>query len=122
MQASRPAVPLHDLLDRAAEVDVDELRLKHVGDERGRLAHRDRIGAEDLHADRPLVGAEAELVERRLVLAPDSLGRQELRDDDVGAEAAAEPTERRLRDPGHGREIERHVGLDGEREAASSAS
>ena len=85
-QAARAAVAPHDLLDRAAEVDVDELGLEHVGHEARRLAHGHRIGAEDLHADRPLVRAErAACAMRRLVLPPDPLGRQELGDDDVRA-------------------------------------
>ena len=66
------------------------------------LAHRLRVGAEDLHADRPLVGTEAQLVQRGLVLAADPLGGEELGDHDVRAELPAEPPERRLRHPGHG--------------------
>src|SRR5471032_1475930 len=39
-EAPRPAIAFHHFLDRAAEVDVDELGLKHIGHERGSLAHR----------------------------------------------------------------------------------
>src|SRR5690606_3679879 len=60
-QAARSAVATHYLLYRAAEVDVDEVRLEDVGDQSRRLAHRRRVGAEDLDADRVLAGAEAEL-------------------------------------------------------------
>ena len=85
LEAAGAAVAPDDLLHRAAEVDVDELGLENVGHEARRLAHRRGIGAEDLHADRPLVGAEAQLVEGRLVLAPDAFGGEELRHDDVRA-------------------------------------
>jgi hypothetical protein len=120
-QAARAAVPPHDLLDRAAEVDVDELRLEHVGHEPRRLAHRDRVGAEDLDADRALVGPEGELVERRLVLAANPLGGEELGDDHVRAVPAAEPPEGRLRHAGHRCEIQRHRGVESEREAHSES-
>ena len=56
-QAARSPVPAHDLLHRAAEVDVDVIGLEDVGDQCRGVAHRVRIGAEDLHADRALLGA-----------------------------------------------------------------
>src|SRR5438094_8919213 len=92
-QAARAAVAPNDFLDRATEVDVDELGTEHVGDECGRLPHGGGIGAEDLNTDWTLVGAEAELVHRCRILAANSLGGEELRDDDVGAKAAAESPE-----------------------------
>ena len=79
-QTSRAAVPLHDLLDRAAEVDVDELRLVMLGDERGRLGHRLGIGAVDLDADRALDVLELGALERIPDPAADGLGREELRE------------------------------------------
>ena len=87
-RARQPEPPFrsHDLLDRAAEVDVDELRLEHVGDEARRLAHRRRARrrrSARRSGARP--APKRELVQRRLVLAPDPLGRQELRHHHVGA-------------------------------------
>ncbi len=116
-EAAGAAVALHDLLHRAAEIDVDEVGCEHIGDECGGIAHRDRIGAEDLHADRVLLGAEAQLGERRFVLAADALGRKEFGDDHVRAEAAAKPAEGRLRHPRHGREVEWNRGRQRDREA-----
>src|SRR5262249_24468282 len=109
LETSRAAVPLHDLLDRTPEVDVDELGREDVGDEGRGLTHRDRIGAEDLDADGPLVGAEAKLGRRRRIFTPDALGGEELGDDDGSAKAAAESTEWRFRDSCHWREIQRDV-------------
>jgi hypothetical protein len=73
------------------------------------------IGAEDLHADRALVGGESQLGRRRFVLAADALGRQELRDHDVGAEAGTEAPERRFRNARHRCQVQRHFRVDGER-------
>src|SRR5262249_45656451 len=120
LEAAGTAVPLDDLLDRAAEVDVDEFGREDVGDERGRLTHRDGIGAENLNGDGTLVGTEAQLTDGRFVFASDSLRRQELRHDDVGAEATAEPPEGRFRYPGHGREVKRDVRVKRKRKAFHS--
>ncbi len=80
------------------------------------LAHGGGVGAEDLHADGALVVPEAELGDRGLVLAADALGREEFRDDHVRAPAAAEAPEGRLRNAGHGREVEGHLVGGRERE------
>jgi hypothetical protein len=59
----QPEPPLRDhLLDRAAEVDVHEVRLEHVGHEGRRIGHGLRDGAEDLHADGALVGPKRSLL------------------------------------------------------------
>ena len=115
LEAARAAVAFHDFLDRTAEVDVDEFGREDVGDERRRFAHRHRIGAEDLHADRALVGPKAQLADRRFVLAANPFGRQEFGDDDVCAKAAAQPAKRRLRNACHGCEVQRHARADRER-------
>ena len=61
-KAARSAVPLHDLLHRAPEVDVDELGPVMLGDEPGGFGHRVRVrrrrsgcrsGARPLRTRRP---------------------------------------------------------------------
>src|SRR6185503_15968018 len=116
-ETSGAAIALDDLLDRAAKVDVDDFGLEDVRDERGRLGHWDWIGAKDLHADRPLVRAEAQLGDGRLVLPPDALGGQELSDDHVRAKAAADAPEGGFRHAGHRRQVQRHRGSQRERKA-----
>jgi hypothetical protein len=69
LQASGAAIAPHDFLYGATEVDVDELGLKDIGDERGSFAHRHGISAEDLYSDRSFVWPEPKLVQRRGVLA-----------------------------------------------------
>src|SRR5438270_3961983 len=96
LQTSRATVPLNHFLHRAAEVDVDELGLEYVGDEPCGFAHCHGIGAEDLNANRPLIAAKPQLVERRCILAANAFGREEFGDHYVGAKAAAESSERRL--------------------------
>src|SRR5690606_12312377 len=93
LEAAGAAVAADDLLDRAAEVDVDELGLEDVGDEGGGFLHGLRFGAEDLDADRAFVLAEAELADGGRVVAADAFCREELGDDDIGAPGAAEPAE-----------------------------
>src|SRR5438445_978241 len=51
LQAPRPAVVFHDLLDRTAEVDVDEVRLADLRHHRGRARHDCGIGAIQLNPD-----------------------------------------------------------------------
>jgi hypothetical protein len=108
-QAPRPAVPLDHLLDRAAEVDVEEVGTVHVVHERRRLRHGSRIGAEDLDPDGDALLAEAEVVVRAPVVPANPLGGDELGDHDVGPVTAAEPPERGLAHARLGREEERRV-------------
>ena len=119
-QAARAAVSPNDLLDGAAEVDVDELRTENVSDERGRVSHRRGIGAEDLDTDRTLIAAKAQLVDGRRVLATNPFRREELGDDDVRAKSTAEASEGRFRHTSHGREVEWHLGVEGKGKAFHS--
>ncbi len=106
-EAPGAPVALHDLLHRTPEVDVDEVRRVDLGDERRRVGHHRRIGAEDLDADGPLGLVEAEVVPGPLVVHDDPGGADELADEHVGAEPPAEPAERRLAHARLGREVER---------------
>ena len=117
LQAPRATISPNDLLDRAAEVDVDEVRLEYVGNEACGVTHRVRIGAEDLYTDSALVRPEPELADRRLVLATDALRGQEFRDDDVRSMLPAQSAERRLRYPRHRGEDDWNLVVDGVREA-----
>ena len=105
-ETARASVALHDLLDRAAEVDVDELGPVMLGDEARGLGHGARIGAVDLDADRPLDLLELGALQRGADPPPDRLGRQELGQDDVRAHPPADLAVGRLGDAGHGREDE----------------
>ena len=79
---------LRHLLDRAAEVHVDDVRAGRL-DHPGRLGHRRRVGAEDLDRERVLVRADPEVPERPLVPVLDPGHRDHLRADEPGAVAAA---------------------------------
>ena len=57
---------LGHLLDRAAEVDVDEVGTRGLDHPR-RLGHRRRVAAKDLDRQRMLVGSDPEIAERALV-------------------------------------------------------
>src|SRR5205085_12030828 len=96
LQTSRATVPLYDFLHRAAEVDVDELRLEYVGDEPCGFAHCHGSGAKDLNPNRPLIAAKPQLVERRCILAANAFGREEFSGHYVGTKPAADSSERRL--------------------------
>ena len=72
-EAAGAAVATYDLLHRAAEVDVDEIRAEYVRDKRGSFAHRHRVRTEDLNSDRMLLWQEAQLGDRRLILATNPL-------------------------------------------------
>jgi len=109
LETARAAISLHDLLDGTTEVDVDELRLKDIGNQARRLAHCERIRPEDLNSNRTFVCAEPKLVQRVSVLTADSLRGQKLGDDYVRTKATAESPERRLRHSSHRSEVERYV-------------
>ena len=79
---------LRHLLDRAAEVHVDDVRACGL-DHAGRLGHRHRVGAEDLDRERMLVGAHPQVAERPLVPVLDPGHRDHLRADEAGPVAAA---------------------------------
>ena len=95
-----PAVALHDLLDRAPEVDVHEVRAVHLRHERCSLGHRGGVGAEDLDPDRALLVVEAQVGGGPPTAPHDPLGAYELGKHDIRAEVPAEPPEGRLGDPG----------------------
>jgi hypothetical protein len=106
-EASRAAVALHDLLDRAAEVDVDELGSVVLRDQPGRLGHGGGVGTIDLNADGTLHLLELGTLKRGADPAPDGLRREEFGDHDVGTHPPAHLAVWRLGDAGHGCEDER---------------
>src|SRR5207253_11066644 len=92
-KTARTTVAPNDFLDRATEVDVDEFRSEHVGDQSSGLAHRDRIGAKDLHANRSLVGVKAKFVDRSWILAANPFGGEKFRDNNVSARSEEHTSE-----------------------------
>ena len=105
---------LRHLLDRAAEVHVDDVGAGGL-DHPGRLGHRDRVGAEDLDRERMLVGGDPQVAERPLVAVLDPGHRDHLRADEPGAVAAALAAKRLHADAGHRREDEAARDLDAAR-------
>jgi hypothetical protein len=101
-EAPRSAVPLHHLLHRTAEVDVDELGLIVLGDQAGRLGHCVWVRPVNLDSDRPLDGLELRALECGPDPAADRLRRQEFGQHDVGTHSPADLAERSLRHSGHG--------------------
>ena len=71
--------------------------------------HGGRLGPVELDTDRTLFLGEIGAVVHRSDPAAQALGREELRNYDVGAERAAETPERRFGYPRHGGEDERHA-------------
>ena len=65
------AVLRDDLVDRAAKVQVDEVRPHPVDDVLRRLRHVLRVPAEKLHADRALAFIEVEILAGAFVAAKD---------------------------------------------------
>src|SRR5690606_25237699 len=108
LEAPGAAVAGDHLLDRTAEIDVDEIGPVDIGDQRRGVRHRHRVRPEDLHADRTLHFVEAQVLVRARAAPPDALRAHELADHDVRAEAAAQAPERRFAHPRLGREVERY--------------
>jgi hypothetical protein len=106
-EAPRSAIPLHHLLHRAAEVDVDELGLVVLGDQPCRLGHCVGVGPVDLDSDGSLDRLELRPLQGGADPAADRLGRQELGQHDVGPHSPADLAEGSLRHPGHGSQYER---------------
>src|SRR4029453_2653729 len=95
-------------LHRASEIDVDELGPEDLRYQRRSLPHRNRVCSEDLNANWPLVGPEAELTDGRFVFAPNAFRGKKFSDDHIRPKPPAETPKRRLRHSGHRREVERN--------------
>ena len=111
VEQRRTRAGLRHLLDRAAEVDVDDVGARR-GDHPGRLGHRDGVGAEDLDRERMLVGGDAQVVHRALVAVLDPGHRDHLGADEPGAVATALTTKCLHADARHRREDEAAGDLD----------
>ena len=107
----RAAVFGDHLVDWAAEVDVDEVRLFPVDDLLRRLRHADAVAAENLNADRSLAVVELGVFLRAVVLPDDALGRDELGDHYVGAEFFAERSKNHVGNTGHRGQVDREVSI-----------
>ena len=112
-QQSAAAALLHDLLDRAAEVDVQHVEAAGRQQVRG-LRHVTGIGAEDLHADQPLFALGVDQLPGVLAAVGQAAGRGELAEAHVGAEAAADVAEGTVGDPRHGRQQAAHTAQPGQ--------
>jgi hypothetical protein len=106
-QAAGAAVTLHHLLDRAAEVDVDELGLVVLGDQGSGLCHGIRISPVDLDADGALDRLELGTLQRGPDPAPNGLRAEKLGEHEVGPHSPADLAERRLGYTRHGGENQR---------------
>ena len=93
-KAARSAVPLHDLLDRTSEIDIDEIWTEEIRHQRRSITHRLGVRPENLDPDRPFVLAEPEVLTSLLVSLHDAIGAHELRRYHVGTEPTAKPAER----------------------------
>jgi mannitol/fructose-specific phosphotransferase system IIA component (Ntr-type) len=112
LEAAGAAVVADHLFDRAAEVDVYEVRLEQLRDHAGCLRHDLGVCTVDLDADGALDGLEPHLGEHTLDAERDADGGDELGHHDVGPKAAADLPEGRFRHPRHWGEEEREVVLD----------
>ncbi len=92
------------LRDRTAHVQVDQVGARRR-DPLGRRGHHVRVGPEQLHRDRVLVGMNPQqLATGPLVAVVDGEARDHLRDDQAGAVAAGLETHEPVPDPCQGRE------------------
>ena len=118
----RAAALAGDLRDGAAEVHVDVVDADLVDEEAHGLAERAGVGAVELHRSGGLGAVEAQHRQRALVALDQRPGRDHLRDVEAGAEARAEPAERRVGDAGHRREHDGRVDRERSDAAASRAT
>jgi hypothetical protein len=112
LEAVRARARLRHLADGTAEVDVDDVRAR-VLDHPGGLGHHAGLGAEDLDRERMLVGGDAQVAERALVLVREPGAADHLGADEPGAEAAPLAAEGLHADPCHGGQHEAGGDLDG---------
>jgi hypothetical protein len=113
LQEPRPgAVAARHVLDRAADVDVDQLGAGLRGDLR-RLDHDRGIGAVDLDPDGPLPIVDLQLLQADAGVPDQPLGGDELGVDDVGAQPPADEPERLVGDVLHRRQQQRPVEAEG---------
>ncbi len=111
VEQGRAGARLRHLLDRAAEVDVDDVGAR-VGDHPRRLGHQLRFRAEDLDGERVLVGCDAQVAECALIAVVEAGAADHLGADEPGAEPAALAAKRLHADARHRREHEARWHLD----------
>ena len=112
VEQGRARAGLRHLAHRAAEVDVDDVGAG-VLDHPRRLRHQRRLGAEDLHRERVLVGGDPQVAERPLVPVVEPGAADHLRADEPGAEPPSLSAERLHAHARHRREHEARRHLDG---------
>ena len=112
VQAVGAGAGLRHLANRAAEIDVDDVGAR-VLDHAGGLGHHARLGAEDLHGQRMLIGGDAQVAKGSLVLVGEAGAAHHLGADEPCAEAAALPAECLDADARHRRQNEPRGDLDG---------
>ena len=106
LQQGRAAVAGNDFVDRAAEVEVEEIRLHPVAHHAGGFTEVFRVSPEELDTQGPLAGSKIEVFHCPGVLAEDTLGGDKLRDHDVGSLFFAKPAKNLIRHPRHRRKVE----------------
>ena len=103
VEKCRPGSGLCHLLDRAAEVDIDDVRAGFL-DHRGGIRHHSRIGAEDLHRQGALVGRDAQIAQSALVSVLQTGARDHLGADEPGAKSPSLAPKRLHADACHRRQ------------------
>ena len=108
-QEGGAAVFADHFVDRAAEVDVDEVWLLPVDDGLRAAGELVGVSAEKLDPERALLHLEVDVMLRPLVAMHDSLGRDKFGGEDVGSACFADAAEDGVGHPGHGREVKRRT-------------
>ncbi len=93
----RAGMAVDHFLDRAAEIDVDDLRAA-IGVELGRLGHDTRLAAGELHRHRLFLGAALCHRQRLSRFADHRLARDHLRDHKPGAQPLDQTAKRQIGD------------------------
>jgi hypothetical protein len=108
----RPGVAVDDLLDRAAEIEVDQHGAA-IGVEFGRLGHDTGLAAGELDRHRLLLGAASRHRQGLPCFADRRLARDHLGDDERGAVLFDDAPERQIAHPRHRRQDDRVCERDG---------
>ena len=102
-QQGRAPVFANDLVDRAAEIQIEKIRPHPVDDSPGRAGQPFRFPAKQLHPQRPLFLMKIEIILRAGIAVQDALGRDKFRGQNVRALRLAKTPEDGIRHARHGR-------------------
>jgi hypothetical protein len=111
-QESGAAIFRDHFVNRAAKVQVDEIRGNPINHLLGSLCHVSRVSAKKLHAQRPFAVGEIKIFAGAFVAPKDAFSRNEFGDKNIGAVAFADLAKNLVGHARHRREIEREGSIE----------